>query len=171
MAIAQVPAALTGGMTLISTTTLTGASVTLSSIPATYNNLYVIVRNVLPATDAADFRIRLNADATASRHGVKGFSDAAGTYTFTDTGLNISTSNDNATTQSLSYINIPDYTNTTTWKTCSIVSFSTNSTTPTSYQYRAALGIYNQTSAISSLSFFVTTGNFTSGTVLLYGVN
>ena len=57
-----------GGMTLISTTTLTGASVTLSSIPATYNHLQLVVRNFLPATDAAEMQIRINADGAASRH-------------------------------------------------------------------------------------------------------
>ena len=40
-----------GGMTLISTTTLSGASITLSSIPQTYNSLYLVVRSFLPATD------------------------------------------------------------------------------------------------------------------------
>ena len=35
--------AASGGMTLISTTTLSGASTTLSSIPQTYNSLYLII--------------------------------------------------------------------------------------------------------------------------------
>jgi hypothetical protein len=41
----------TGGETLISTTTLTGASITLSSIPSTYNTIKLVIRNYKPATD------------------------------------------------------------------------------------------------------------------------
>ena len=54
-------AAAVGGMTLISTTTLTGASVTLSSIPTTYKDLYLVIRNFKPATDGASFVYRFNA--------------------------------------------------------------------------------------------------------------
>ncbi|CAB4161820.1 hypothetical protein UFOVP794_1, partial [uncultured Caudovirales phage] len=45
-----------GGMTLLSTTTLTGASVTLSSISGSYNNLQLVIRNFKPATDFANIR-------------------------------------------------------------------------------------------------------------------
>jgi hypothetical protein len=31
--------------------------------------------------------------------------------------------------------------------------------------------VYNQTSAITTLTFFPSSGNFTSGTVLIYGVS
>ena len=51
------PAA-SGGMTLISTTTLTGASVTLSSIPQTYKNLQLVIRNFKPATDGQQIQMR-----------------------------------------------------------------------------------------------------------------
>ena len=50
------------GMTLISTTTLTGSSVTLSSIPGTYKNLQLIVREPKPASDGASFYMRINGD-------------------------------------------------------------------------------------------------------------
>jgi len=53
-----------GGMTLINTggTTLSGASITISSIPATYNNLQLVIRDFLPSLDAEPVRIRLNGD-------------------------------------------------------------------------------------------------------------
>jgi hypothetical protein len=159
-----------GGMTLISTTTLSGATTTISSIPATYNDLYVIVRNVLPATDSANLRMRFNADATANRHAMKTYDNAAGVYTFDNDRIDVAISNDNATTQGLSYIYFPDYKNTTTWKMCNTFSIGTNATTTTSYNYRSLFGFYNQTGAISSLDFFLSSGNFTSGSVLLYGV-
>jgi len=160
-----------GGMTLISTTTLSGASITLSSIPATYKDLYIIVRNFLPATDTAGLRMRFNSDSTASRHSTQGYAAGAiDNVSFGGTNVNISTSSDNAITQSMHSIYIPDYVNTTTWKIANFYSITTNATTTANYNFRAEFGLYNQTSAISSLDFFPSTGNFTSGSILLYGV-
>jgi len=159
-----------GGMTLISTTTLSGATTTISSIPATYNDLYLIIRNYLPATDLANIRIRLNADANANRHAAANNDTANGVYSFNNDVVTLSQSNDNATSQSLHYVYIPDYKNTTTWKMFTAFSCTTNGTTPTQYMYRSGYGFYNQTSAISSLEFNLSAGNFTSGSVLLYGV-
>jgi hypothetical protein len=46
MALTQVPAAQTGGMTLLSTTSLSGTSTTISGIPSTYKNLQIVVADV-----------------------------------------------------------------------------------------------------------------------------
>jgi hypothetical protein len=53
------------GMTLINTggTTLTGSSVTISSIPATYIDLYLVIRNPRPASDAVSVNMRVNSDS------------------------------------------------------------------------------------------------------------
>jgi hypothetical protein len=160
-----------GGMTLISTTTLTGASVTLSSIPATFNDLCIVVRNFLPATDTAGLRIRLNADSNSNRHASKLYSEAgAEDQSFNSTSVLLSGLNDNAVTNSIHYIYIPDYKNTTTFKIADINSLTTNSTTTTNYNFQNRFAYYNQTTAISSLEFFPSSGNFTSGELLLYGV-
>jgi len=160
----------TGGMTLISTTTLTGASVTISSIPQTYNNLFLVVRNFLPASDAISLYMRFNADATASRHRVIDTVGNSGPVTFSQNFMQISNTADNAVTQGLYTISIPDYTNTTTWKWAETFAASNDQTTTTSLNTRWARSVYNQTGAISSLSFLADTGNMTSGSVLLYGV-
>jgi hypothetical protein len=47
-----------GGMTLISTTTLTGSSILLSSIPQTHKDLQIIIRNFLPASDNIQIRMQ-----------------------------------------------------------------------------------------------------------------
>jgi hypothetical protein len=59
----------TGGMTLINSggTTLTGASITISSIPATYVDLYLVIQNGRTATSGANFLMRINSD-TANRY-------------------------------------------------------------------------------------------------------
>jgi hypothetical protein len=56
-----VAAPTSGGMTLISTTTLSGASVSLTSIPQTYNNLQLVLRNYRPSSNGIFF-IRFNSD-------------------------------------------------------------------------------------------------------------
>ena len=163
-------AAASGGMTLISTTTLTGASVTLSSIPQTYNHLQLIVQNWIPVNDNANLRFRFNADATASRHvGNSMIADVASS--FGSTSAQFSAQQDNGTSQSLIVGNVLNYTNTTTWKFYNVHAIGNNSTTTTEANYVTILqGAYNQTTAISSIELFANTGNLTSGTVLLYGV-
>jgi len=159
-----------GGMTLISTTTLTGASVTLSSIPQTYKNLQVIIKNFLPATDASAMYMRFNSDTTANRVRTREWSVAGAAATFPETLAYISSGQDNASSTALMQIDLPDYANTTTWKIANSISAENDGVTPTSvYLYRAT-HIYNQTTAISSLLFLPGSGNFTSGTILLYGV-
>ena len=159
-----------GGMTLISTTTLTGASVTVSSIPATYNNVYIVVRSFLPATDGAYVQMRVNADATASRHRNNYNWGEPATGTFAETFVQIGAGQDNTVTNGICTVFIPDYTNTTTWKTAIVSSATPNLTTTTSLMSLNSTGYYNQIGAVSSLQFLCNTGNLTSGSVLLYGV-
>jgi hypothetical protein len=159
-----------GGLTLISTTTLTGASVTLSSIPQTYNHLQLIVQNWIPVNDNANLRFRFNADSTASRHVSNSMiGDVASS--FGSTSAQFSAQQDNGTSQALIVGNVFNYTNTTTWKFYNVHAIGNNSTTTTEANYVTILqGAYNQTTAISSIELFANTGNLTSGTVLLYGV-
>lgn len=159
-----------GGMTLISTTTLTGASITLSSIPATYNSLRLVIRNFLPATDGTTLQYRFNADATASRHANVEAFGGAGSTGFSATSCKATEGSDNAVAQGLVVIDFPDYANTTSWKMSFVQSMTNNSTTTTNFMPLFAGGYYNQIGAISSFSLFPASGNFTSGTALLYGV-
>jgi hypothetical protein len=158
-----------GGMTLISTTTLTGASITLSSIPQTYNHLQLVIQNYKPSFDGGNLAMRFNADAGANRHVT--VSAITGSGSFGSTRVTLSTANDNSVATGLTVTNIPNYTNTATWKFCNSFSIGVNSTTTTNYEFITINGgLYNQTTAISSLELFDPNGNMTSGTVLLYGV-
>jgi hypothetical protein len=159
-----------GGMTLISTTTLTGATVSLTSIPATYNDLRVVIKNPLPATDNKYFQMRFNSDSTANRH-ASSIPSSVTNQTFNNTICGLGDRADNAVTQSLIIIDIFDYKNTTTWKLMRYSALTNDDTTTTNYGFETGHGAYNQTGAISSLDFLIESGgNFTSGTVLLYGV-
>jgi len=159
----------TGGMTLISTTTLTGASVTISSIPSSYVNLFLVIRQFLPATDSGKLNMRLNADSASRYRVITGTGDTAAA-TFNGTEMNISNSVDNATTQFSGSVLLADYANTTTWKVADIFATGNDATTTTSLTARWTKNVYNQTGAISSIQFLADTGNMTSGSVLLYGV-
>jgi hypothetical protein len=162
-----------GGMTLLSTTTLTGASVTLSSISGSYNNLQLVIRNYKPATDTANLRCQINADSGANRYfstNVSTSDNGDNTLTFNATYMMIHGSNDNSVANGLSVVNFYDYANAVTWKTVDYRGLSTDPTTTTSFRMWNGNGAYNQTGAITSLVLFPSTGNFTSGTALLYGV-
>jgi hypothetical protein len=160
-----------GGMTLLSTTTLSGATTTLSSINQTYNSLYLVIENALPASDGQELRMRFNGDSGANRHCSaynNAFSGAANA--FDTTYQRITINNDNAVSTAFCTIEIPNYTNTTSWKFAQIIGVNNDETTTTSIRVNQSIGAYNQTAAISSLAFFFGSGNATSGTIKLYGV-
>jgi len=159
-----------GSMTLISTTTLSGSSTVLSSIPATYNNLVLIIQKPLLSVDGGALRMRINAD-TGTRYRDQEFGATNITAaTFNRTFLQIMDDNSNATTTGLIQIEFTDYTNTTTFKLGQTTGIQNYSVTTTSLNITARVLAYNQISAISSLTFLPDSGTFTSGTVLLYGV-
>jgi len=162
-----------GSMTLISTTTLTGASVTLSSIPQTHNKLFLVIQNFKPATDGVFLRMRYNGDTGANRHTGSVYYDQFyynTAFSFSTTSSVISAINDDTVSTSLITVDIPDYTNTTTWKMGETTALNVDDITTTQWQFYKGIALYNQTTAISSLQFLPGGGNFTSGTVLLYGV-
>jgi hypothetical protein len=157
-----------GGMTLLSTTTLTGASVTFNSFSG-YNNLQLIIRNYIPASANTEIRMQVNADAGASRHST--FPTVSGTAgnTFGGNYWLIGETQNGSTSQSMIVMDIPDYANAVTWKAARGYAI-TNGSTSTQFNSQNSAFYYNQTGAITSLVIFPQTGNFTSGTALLYGV-
>jgi hypothetical protein len=160
----------TGGMQLLSTTSLTGASTTISSISGAYNNLQLIIRDILPATDDTDLRIRLNSDTGANRHSQRSWSTTNTEISFDQTYAEIARRLDNSVATNLIVANFYDYANSTTWK-------YGNSNTLTVYGLDTTVGrvdsnhiVYNQTAAITAITLFMSIGNLTSGTAYLYGV-
>ena len=160
-----------GGMTLLSTTTLSGASTTISSISGSYKSLVAYVKQPLPATDGATLYLRLNGDS-ASRYRQVGYTTANSTVAaFSANQVTLLDALDNATTLSFAWFQIPDYANTTTYKMVDAKGLGTDQTTTTSASNYQTMTWYNQPVAITSLQFLMSSGNLTSGTVLLYGVN
>ena len=164
-----------GSMTLISTTTLTGASVTLSSIPQTYKNLYVVIQKHLPAADSY-MQLRYNGITSAkyfASNNVLFYSSNAVTngQLVTEADFTGAIDTDDSVSNNNYSLTIEDYTNTTTYKIIYSRYVKTNATTTTSNYMGQNVHIYAETTAISSITLFNSgSTNFTSGTVLLYGV-
>jgi hypothetical protein len=112
---------------------------------------------------------RFNGDATASRHSNGGWTSAPSFGNAQWNPWTATQTNTAANCTQMVVIEYPNYTNTTTWKQAYSLGWGLDSNN-TTQQIIAQRGFYNQTAAISSLSFFPGSGNFTSGTILLYGV-
>ena len=155
-----------GGMTLINTggTTLTGASVTISSIPSTYKNLQLIVRNYKPADDNVNLQIRFNGDS-GNKYGT---SDSGSNLSFGTSFFYGSSQQTSSTSNALQAIDIFDYTS-DTWKIAFVLGITNVSST--NFNTFRTLGVSSITAAISSITLFPSSGNFTSGTAYLYGVS
>jgi hypothetical protein len=156
-----------GGMTLISTTSLSGASVTLSSIPSTYTNLQLIIQGVTAAT--ANGKLIISPNAVTNIAFSSGLS-------------NISTQQ----RQVGDYISYPsgnnsDRTNSENSSTLDIMRYA-SADAQKSYLFfgggkfddfrvgHIQYGHINTSSAISSLVISYSGGNLSSGTAYLYGV-
>lgn len=157
-----------GGMTLISTTTLSGASVVLSSIPSTYVDLYLLIFNTTGNTNNRTIRVRPNGSSSNARY--SGTRNGTATYNedvsidLANQGALLRTDSDN--TFSI-YIN--NYASSTARKPFILTQqwMSDSSVKQTG----GANGVINNTSAISSITIDRGgTDTFAGGTVLLYGV-
>jgi hypothetical protein len=161
-----------GGMTLINTggTTLTGTAVSISSIPATFVNLFLVIRNFLPANDGEYMRLRYNNDSGSNRYASFEIAAGANNQGFTTTSMRIGQTQDSGQSEAITTALIYDYANTTTWKHAFVQMIENNSTTPANLNFLTWTSVYNQTSAIDQINILCNSGNFTSGTAFLYGV-
>jgi hypothetical protein len=156
-----------GGMTLLSTTTLSGATTTISSINQTYKDLLIIVSGMTANTGNDDFRLMPNnvtnlIDCTGTETGAAtGNPDSRLVLTIFATSLRTSASNVWA-------VKFYNYASSTTFKPFEVSGFWTG---PTSNKQVQLGGAFRSNTAISSLVFdYGGTKTFAGGTVLLYGV-
>ncbi len=149
------------GLTLLSSTTLSGAqTINVTGIPLNYRDLKIVIRGYLPATDGATLQFRFNGDSTANRHTIQSSSTADGISTFASTGPTISGAQDNSVATGLIEINMTDYANATTWKHAFFISSVVDSTTTTSVRFNSGTIRYNQTTAITSITIFASTSSW-----------
>jgi len=159
-------AAASGGMTLLSTTSLSGTSTTISSIDQTYTNLIVFITGVTFSANA-NLRIKLNATGInqASISGVVGGTAAARSNIEPDTAVY---TGDVDSTHTLL---INNYTQTSQTLT-NVLFYGNHRGVNSSFVYGGAG--YNGASASAITSIQITTAagtsTFTAGTVKIYGV-
>jgi hypothetical protein len=169
-----VAAATGGGMTLLSTTTLTGSSTSISITPTGYNEIAIIVSGVTNGSNGNLF-MGINSDTTAANY-VQAFYGTEGTGFYS--GANVGVAGVSAILPGQAgYLgansaNIAQFTifqpNGTTRKL-----INASSAFYSSASLNAAANTtcdYVTTSALSSIQLKTTVGTFTAGTVLVYGV-
>ena len=160
-------------LTPIATYTASGSvgTFTFSSIPQTYTDL-VLIMNFANSTAAADTRVQFNGD-TGTNYS---YSYLAGSGTSASSGrgtngTSIQFSNGpigSTTTNETAIMQIMNYSNTATYKsTLTRVNVADGAYAGVG----ANVGLWRSTSAITSLTFAMSTGNLTSSsTFTLYGV-
>ena len=156
-----------GGMTLLSTTTLSGATTTISSISGSHTDLFIVVNDVV-CSAGFEFRVKINS-ATNKIYGTistLSSGSSAGTNMGGTEQLKL-TGSAAANDVFVGSLYITQYASTTYKKTFigSFVSFDSPS-----YVNNLSGATFWDTAAISSLTFSPNTGTFSSGTVLIYGV-
>jgi len=158
---------ITGGMTLLSTTTLSGASTTISSISQSYTNLFVQVYNMTNATADGTFKLDINGTSTTiyAARIQAGTAGQIGAGTLESAGTLARAVNQNAYN-----LLITNYTNSTSNTFLPISFMGTAQLTSTAYSSTMINGSTAPGGAVTSLKFSNTGGDFSAGTVLVYGV-
>jgi hypothetical protein len=154
-----------GGWTLISTSTLTGGTFTISSIPQTYTNLRIVVVNMTNNTGNGQFTVNPNGSSLCTyirSNAVTTVGNVDATY------LLLSSANVERTDGNNSWcVDFISYANTTASKPFFETGMYLNSSAVR--QGTFAFGSFVSNSAITSLVFENTGGTFSGGTVYLYG--
>jgi hypothetical protein len=163
-------AASSGGMTLLSTTTLSGTSTTISSIDQTYKHLYLVCVGISTSAGTDHF-FRLNSDTGGNyynAYSTAGSGVMAGDAVSGATRALLGTSPSNSNPyQAFFEISIPRYAETQAhcvfWR-----SYGAFSTTLYSRQGTTA---YNSTTAISAFTILTDVAQtYSTGTIYIYGV-
>jgi hypothetical protein len=155
-----------GGMTLLSTTTLSGASTTISSISQSYKSLMFVITGVTCASNGQFFGAPNNNTTNIQFAGVQGSGATGGTNGKVVFALNNTLANDANNAWTLLFDN---YTSSTAFKPFELYGrFIENDSSSKPVIFG---GIFSSTTAISSIVFTHSGGNFTGGTVLTYGVS
>lgn len=166
---AAIPAA--ASITLLSTTTLSGATTTISSISGSYRNLIFYITDAYVDTNNRAFYVSFNDDS--DEHDfvtVENSGSVAGYAYFNEPKLYLDQIDDTSTASNTlsGVIELKNYAASEQKNFISNCYMRNNSAT----QIRATLswGRYRGP-AVSSVKFSLDSGNFSAGTVKIYGVN
>lgn len=163
-----------GGLTSIASGSLTGASVSLSSISSQYVHLWLVLKNVYMASNSGLIRVTLNNDTGTSYTSRSGYL-AGFTVAAEDTYLTISDTLSSTNTKNTINFQIFNYTDSDAYR--HLARFSTRETSVAGQVAAESYGMawYNKTSAVNRIDLlaYLNNGNtstFSGGTYTLYGV-
>ena len=161
-----------GGLTLLSTTALSGSSTTVSSISSSYKNLRVVILSARNS-QGSNFSMRLNGDTgnNYSRqlqvmlNGTQGNETNNGADAINIGAIDSST---NYYDMQNTFLIFPNYTNALD----KVVLVNTVGKGGANIYQKNGIAVYDTSSAISSITFFPGDGGtFSAGDILIYGEN
>ena len=161
-----------GGMTLLSTTTLTGASTTISSISGSYTNLLILIYGVTNNTANGNFSLTFNALGNNNNYYVTQYNNNGTTATRNANNdaifFNLA-ADQYSRTSANNYIalSVSNYASATTYKGLSLNGYYVGNS------FNEGLiggGGLNVTAAITQIVLSNSGGTFSAGTCLIYGV-
>lgn len=157
-----------GAYTLLTSGSLTGASVTSATLSGSYTDLKIVVTQYQGGNDDTYLAIRFNSDTgTNYQFGNNNFNyNTSPNQTHIRTNVGTTSS---GTSVSLGDIYIPSYSNSVTWKYATCWNVVKNSSGGF-VGYGLYLGNWANTAAITSVTFFPNSGSFNNGAYSIYGV-
>ncbi len=155
-----------GGMTLLTTTTLSGASTTSATFSSAFTQLVMYLQNVITNTGTQS-NIRFNGD-TGSNYAYRRYDTTSSVTLGSGNDTKLILFNTTAATgknagHSIITLMRPSDSNT--------VFVQQNTLENSSAQFWLAAGVYDGAAAITNVTFIADGGTFSSGTVYIYGVN
>ena len=160
-----------GGMTQIASTSLSGSATTVSSIPATYKTLLIVIDALSTDTNAQiEFTVNSNTSGYAYS-GTTQIGSTSATYgNIGDSRIRLSAGQSAAASAASSAwaLNFYNYASTAAVKTYDMSGFCGGSVDNVAIFQG---GAWRNTSAITSCTVTTVTGNFDGGTITVYGVN
>ena len=159
-----------GGMTVLAGPTSfdTSSQVNISSIPGTYKDLRLVIRQPANATDNERISMRFNNDSGSNRYAL-GF-NGGDNQSFGNQNFFAIPQADNTVIKGIAEFELFDYANTSTFKLCRKSCMTNNATTTANFNMFVEFSAYNQTDAITEINLFTQAGNI-KGTYILYGVS
>jgi hypothetical protein len=164
-----------GGMTLLQSLALSGASTTSSTFtPASYKSYYIVLSGIYVDNPNSAFQIRLNADTGSNYYrSTMSMNDttfagsrSSGGNLFLLATIGALSANGEKTSGFITIDRINDTTEVPIQSTV-YTTLSSNA----DVRMNISAGTYNNSAAISSITFIAATQNFAAGTAYIYGVN
>jgi hypothetical protein len=162
-----------GGFTQLATGSLTGASITISSISQSYKNLFLVIQD-FRATSNSNLFLRLNNDSTGNYGRVfmrfvgNSTFEGAGVAGVTEAQILMNEQRASVTPKSSISVRIDNY---TTISNKNIVYQASGQGTPNYPGVEFGNNYYIAAAAITRIDLIPSAGDFESGTFTLYGEN